>query len=122
VIIIAIGFLCERYGAPIYAIYRNKDTAQLSRVGKSEWMVLCGNVRPGVKVYYGTDKTYWGTVIDSNDDFIVPDTGDTVSAVRVRMSDGSIEWKERKFVICGGYNPSRMHLFIRRDDPALALK
>ena len=85
----------------------NYETVKSESV-KSEWNILCGNVYPGVKVYYGIDKSYWGTVLGSSGDY-----------VQVRMSDGSVELKDRKVVICGGGRMENIQLFVRRDDPAL---
>ena len=56
----------------------------------SEWLPLCMNVWPGVKVYYGDDKTYWGTILDFDDNYLVPGTGQRIRAVKVLMSNGSI--------------------------------
>jgi hypothetical protein len=93
--------------------YRKRQGTSTS--SSSEWLPLCMHVWQGIEVYYGPDKTYWGRVVDFDDDFVVPSTGQRIRAVKVQMSNGSVEWKDRDSVICSRY----VQLFVKRNDPAL---
>jgi predicted RNA-binding Zn-ribbon protein involved in translation (DUF1610 family) len=93
-------------------IESQSNTSEVS----SEWLPACMNIWSGVKIYYGVDKTYWGTVLDWSENYEVPYTGEKIRAVKIMMSDGSIEWKDRSVVICGSQG---RQLFVRKDDPAL---
>ena len=80
---------------------------------KSEWIRASGNLWTGVKLYYGSgpEKRYVGEVLGGNDKYVDPYTGRKFRGLKIRMSGGSTEWKNRKAVIAWGY--------VKRDDPAL---
>jgi hypothetical protein len=77
------------------------------------WISAAGNIWKGVKLYVGNgpNKIYVGQVLDWTEDYPVPGTGQKIRAVKIRMNDGSIEWKSRDYII--------RNTFIKRDDPAL---
>lgn len=75
------------------------------------------NLWEGVKLYYGegVDKEYVFEVLGGNDNYIMANGG-KIRGVLVKYPDGSIEWKNRDYIIQGN------KYWIKSSDPALVLK
>ena len=80
-----------------------------------QWKHISGNIWSGVKIYMGegADKGFVGTVLGGNDNYVHPSTGATFRGLKMEMSSGRSEWKNRDDFIMNDY------LFVKKDDPAL---
>ena len=70
-----------------------------------------GNLWIGVKLYYGPAKMYVGEVLGGNENYVSPLTGTRFRGVKVMMSNGSEEWKDRDAIASGEW-------YVLSDDPA----
>ena len=79
---------------------------------KSIWQYALGYIYTGVNLYYGEggNKTYIGTILGRNDNYVDPYTGRKFKGIKIQMAGGSVEWKQVEYV-WGRY--------VRTDDPAI---
>jgi hypothetical protein len=70
-----------------------------------------GRLYTGVQLYYGPNKMYVGEILGGNNHYVSP-SGLSFRGVKLRMRDGSEEWKDRDAIIRGKW-------YVRRDDPAI---
>lgn len=73
-----------------------------------EWLPLGGHIFAGVKVYYGTAKTYGFTILGADDTCSIAPSG---QGVYVQFPDGSKDWKDRGYLLDAGI------YYISVDDP-----
>lgn len=72
---------------------------------------IVGNVWTGVKVYYGLGehKAYGFEILGGSEDCTLIDRG-----IKVLYPDGSIEWKDRDYIVTSGL------FFVQADDPQIS--
>ncbi len=91
------------------AVVTNTTTDNLSQ----KWIPAGTNIWQGVKLYSGkgNDKIYVGQVMAWSENYTIPGTGEKIRAIQIQMHDGSIEWKDREYII--------WNTFVKKNDPAV---
>lgn len=76
------------------------------------YVPILGKIWRGVEVYYGTgsDKTYGFQILGGSEKCPSMPSG---RGILVRYSNGTVEWKDRNYIVMSGI------YFVREDDPAI---
>lgn len=86
-----------------------------SKEQQKGWVRAPGRIYNGVKLYYGVqnEKMYVGEVLGTDDKHYDSYTGTTFRGVQLKMSSGSVEWKNRDaFIVDENW-------YVKEDDPVL---
>lgn len=92
-----------------------KSTTDTSSLADSGWRPAAGHLWTGIMVYHRASKTPAFEILGGNENYLAPD-GRRIRAVKVRYPTGSVEWRDRSWLINSG------EFVVRADDPALARK
>lgn len=92
-----------------------KRMPETSSPADSGWRPAAGHLWSGITVYDRASKSPVFQILGGNENYLAPD-GRRIRGVKVRYPAGSVEWKDRTWLVNSG------EFVVRVDDPALARK
>lgn len=89
-----------------------RETSSAASAGSSEWLPAASHLWTGVVLYDSRSKQPVFEVLGGSENYLAPN-GERIRGLKVRYPSGSVEWKDRTWVIGSG------RFVVRATDPAL---
>ena len=101
-------------GGGVETANRSRSASSVSQPKETadEYVSAAGRLWTGVQLYYGPSKSLVGEVLGGNSNYVDPISGQSFRGIKIRMIDGSSEWKDRDAVVSGQW-------FVKANDPAI---